>query len=81
MKNVIVVRIRAKVGNRTRYGGRVVCIVRKVLYSHVYFVCMYIKYMVSGDCILGVCTARICRVHTAQGVATPISMLKAGKKH
>ena len=43
------------------------CIASKTLYSHVYFVCTHTKYMVSGDCIPGVCTARICRVNTALG--------------
>ena len=46
-----------KVGNRARCGGRVVCIARKTLYSRVYFVCTHTKYMVSGDCTPGVCTA------------------------
>ena len=44
-----------------------------VTYSYVYF-----KYMVSGDCTLAVCTVRICQVHTARGIATPISMLTYG---
>ena len=44
-----------------------VCIARKTLYSHVYFVCTHTKYMVSGGCTAGVCTAQICRVHTAPG--------------
>ena len=30
VEDVSLVRIRAKVGNRARYGGRVVCIVRKI---------------------------------------------------
>ena len=43
VENVIEVRIREKVGNRARCGGRVVCIARKIFYSHVYllYVCMY----------------------------------------
>ena len=44
-----------------------VCIARKTLYSHFYFVCTHTKYMVSGDCTPGVCTARIFQVHTAPG--------------
>ena len=67
-----------KVGNSARCSGRVVCIARKTLYSCVYFVCTHTKYMVSGDCTLGVCTAQIYRVHTARGVSTPISMLATG---
>ena len=38
------------------------CIARKTLYSRVYFVCTHTKYMVSGDCTPGVCTAQICQV-------------------
>ena len=56
-----------KVSYRARCGRRVVCIARKTLYSRVYFVCTHTKYMVSGDCTPGVCTARVCRVHTAPG--------------
>ena len=67
VENVIVVRTRKKVGNRARCGGWVVCIASKTLHSRVYFVCTHTKYMVSGDCIPGVCTARVCRVHTTPG--------------
>ena len=43
-ENVIVVRIRLKVGNRARCGGWVVCIARKILYIHLCF-CKHVYWM------------------------------------
>ena len=55
VKNVIVViQNQAKVGNRARCGGWVVCIARKILYL---YVSTYIIPMVRGDCV---CTPAHC---------------------
>ena len=72
--NIIVVRTRKK-GTRARCSGRVVCIARKKLYSHVYFVCTHAKYMVSGDSTRECALLEYAECIPPWGVSTPISML------